>query len=916
MFKKKQFRLDVNSIPTLPAIAVEAIRLIEGEQSNFKSIADLLKNDQVLTGRILHYANTANIGSRSEVTSISRAIGLLGFNTVRSIILSVSIFDCFSDGSSNKSNELVNFWLHSIGVAVTSELLAKKLSFKNLEDAYIGGLIHDLGKLVFYMQSREEFEKVCLELRKGGSYDKNKLLPLEIESKTLGTTHIDIGKTIGDQWMFPSVLTNAMWMHHQPIIETIKPDNENIYQIIRLADILCITHNIGNSYFLSKDSYDHQHYHLALEKIMVNQNLSTDDIKEIMNSVVDKTKEVANILGYCDEEIYHNLISSANISLGSMSRNLELKNQELTSVNKILNATYELNKKIKSILSLEETIQEILISASKTFKSKSALCMIRNDRSNEFTGLIYTAGNFEEFSVPIKKFETKTDHKYGESDIEQEALKYLKKTSADLSNGSMQETGVVDIVSGSQFLATIFVADKKLTGSHGNVFGELMIDFQDTAIEEENLKDLTRNFEIFSSAASSLVERVLLEKELGFQVKNAAEILRKMEENQQQLFNSHRLATVGSLAAGAAHEINNPLTIISLHLQIIERKLEKENGNSDIRKRLKTISEQEQRISKIISDLMGFARPTQAKLGSANISDIMDKVLAVLGDRVSMNMISVKNDIPLNLPKVMVDSLQIEQVFMNLLINANHSMPEGGKIHINVETETDNMLTVCIKDTGLGITQENMGKIFDPFFTTKREGEGTGLGLAVCHSIVEHNGGSMFVDSTVGKGSIFYVKLPIDKASRLNEMKKIIDKKAEKKQTINENCRVLIVDDERILNETVQECLKDAGYEVDAAYDGVEGIGMLRYKKYHLLILDIRMPRKDGFDVLKFVSNEYPETKVIIITGLATDEEIKKTIKMGAYACIKKPFKIELIMERVNQAIKDICFVKAKLNRK
>ncbi len=134
--------IDVNSIPTLPAIAMEAIRLMEGEESNFNSVADLLKNDQVLAGRILHYANSAFIGSRAEVTTISRAISLLGFNTIRSLILSVSVFDCFKGNHAAKKDDFVSFWLHSIGVAATAEVLAKRLGFLVPEEAYLAGLVH------------------------------------------------------------------------------------------------------------------------------------------------------------------------------------------------------------------------------------------------------------------------------------------------------------------------------------------------------------------------------------------------------------------------------------------------------------------------------------------------------------------------------------------------------------------------------------------------------------------------------------------------------------------------------------------------------------------------------------------------------------------------------------------------------
>jgi CheY-like chemotaxis protein len=286
---------------------------------------------------------------------------------------------------------------------------------------------------------------------------------------------------------------------------------------------------------------------------------------------------------------------------------------------------------------------------------------------------------------------------------------------------------------------------------------------------------------------------------------------------------------------------------------------------------------------------------------------LVKKVLALTADRAIGANIELENYVPKNLPHVFVDASQIEQVMINLLINANQAMPSGGKIILRAEVDKGGRVCFSVTDTGTGITKNNLAKIFDPFFTTKKEGEGTGLGLAISHSIMEQNNGALRVSSEVGKGTTFTLLLPVDQGDRLRALKKAVDQQARKIDTAEETCRVLVVDDEQILNKMLQECLKAAGYEVDGAYDGVEGIGLLRYKKYHLILLDIRMPRKDGLEVLAFVRDEYPDIPVIIVTGLASMEEIQVTVKMGAYACIKKPFVIETVLAKASEAIADSC---------
>lgn len=893
--------IDVDKIPTLPAIAVEAIKLMEGESSSFDSVADLLQNDQVLSGRILHYANTAYIGARNKITTITRAISLLGFNTVRSIILSVSVFDCFSKVSAEQQEGLVKFWLHSIGVAVTAEILAKRLGFTCSDEAYLAGLVHDIGKLVCYIQMPNEFAEVCKELSKHGGYSTEGPLALSVEKELMGVDHTEVGNNVAQQWLFPEPVASAMWLHHQAVPGAIEPDSENIYQLVRFADVICVSHNIGSSYFLCPTAYDHQNYHFALENLLIHHNL-TDEMDTIIEEVMARIDSVAGVLGLHDEEAYHKLVASANVSLGAMSMNLDRQNQALVMANQVLDATHKMTRRLVPGMEIADALMEIIMAVRDAFGVSRCICMALDDETRQFVGQIYNSGEFNEFTAALDGASPVSS----EDDIKFEAVRELRKATVEFEHGTLAESGVAEIIAGSEFLASFFVGDQKSRGRSERIIGELLVDLQGTTLSAEKT-EVNRNFEVLASAAANGIDRILLEKDLCRQAGKMAADARKIEEHQRQLFNTHRLATVGRLAAGAAHEINNPLTIISLNLQIMHRLLASRPEEQELKDRLQVISDQETRISKIIADLMGFARPSEPKFSSVAVKDCMSSVLSVLGDRVSTAKIDIVNEIALDLPPIYVDAMQIEQVFMNLLINAIHAMPDGGRLLLRAELDNDERLAVIISDTGVGIARENIAKVFDPFFTTKKEGEGTGLGLAVCHSIIEHNGGAIQLLSSEGKGSTFTVSLPLDNGVQLRSLKRAVDQKEKEKPVEQEVCRILIIDDERLLNEMLQECLKAAGYEADGAYDGVEGIGMLRYKEYHLILLDVRMPRKDGLEVLDFMKNEYPDIPVIIITGLASLQEIKDTVKKGAFACLKKPFVLEKVLATVNKALAEKC---------
>ena len=231
---------------------------------------------------------------------------------------------------------------------------------------------------------------------------------------------------------------------------------------------------------------------------------------------------------------------------------------------------------------------------------------------------------------------------------------------------------------------------------------------------------------------------------------------KKMEE---QLIVTDRLASIGELSSGIAHELNNPLTGVIGFSQLL---LEKDVPD-DVREDLEIIHSEAQRTAKVVKNLLTFARKHDTEKGLVNINSNIEKVLELRAYEQKVSNIQVNTRFAPDLPEIMADYFQLQQVFLNIIINAEHFMIEAnnrGTLTITTE-RTGDIIRASLADDGPGIPKENLGHLFDPFFTTKEVGKGTGLGLSICHGIITEHGGRIYAESELGKGATFIVELPI-----------------------------------------------------------------------------------------------------------------------------------------------------------
>ena len=238
-------------------------------------------------------------------------------------------------------------------------------------------------------------------------------------------------------------------------------------------------------------------------------------------------------------------------------------------------------------------------------------------------------------------------------------------------------------------------------------------------------------------------------------------LVERLQGTQDELIRIEKITSLGQMAASIAHEINNPLAGVLVYTQLLSKKvtgatLKKEEALGYLSKMESEVS----RCSRIIRNLLDFARQTEPMLRLVDVNQVMEQVLAMVGHQAQLQNVEVAKEFSSSLPKVMADFDQLQQVFTNLTLNAIQAMPSGGTLTLHSST-VDGEVKVDVQDTGCGISKENLGKLFTPFFTTKEKGKGVGLGLAVAHGIIERHKGRIKVQSEVGKGTTFSVYLVV-----------------------------------------------------------------------------------------------------------------------------------------------------------
>jgi two-component system NtrC family sensor kinase len=298
-------------------------------------------------------------------------------------------------------------------------------------------------------------------------------------------------------------------------------------------------------------------------------------------------------------------------------------------------------------------------------------------------------------------------------------------------------------------------------------------DLRLTVTSRDEVGDLAAEFNEMTRALAQREEEIgTLNRDLEQKVRERTTQLEEknllLVRTQEELVRAAKLADIGILASGVAHEINNPLAIIRGNTELLQMAIPPDDSS---REEVDTIAQQVVRMERIVGGLLQFARQERKRLGRVDINQVLAEILRQVGHQVSLERITVRQELVPSLPEVQGDEEQLRQVFTNLILNAIQSMPEGGTLTVTTEPADDERLRVEVRDTGRGIPPADLEKIFNPFFTTRPEG--TGLGLSVSYGFVKEHRGTIEVTSRVDSGTTFRVLLPVSQENPAQEQREL-----------------------------------------------------------------------------------------------------------------------------------------------
>jgi len=749
----------IDSLPTLPAIAARLLALTASDDSNARQVIELISADPSLSAKVLSLCRTADKGVNSQNLTIDRAVVLLGFNAIRNAVLSVKVFERFGPQAERPDEATPNdgeaqgldratFWLHSLAVGVAAEMIAKahpKRTELAPDEAFVCGLLHDVGKIALDFVLPKSFARV-VELT-----DLNQANIAEYERRVIGIDHHTAGKRLAQQWGLPHMICDCIWLHGSAYETLPKLEHREMIGLISLADLIARRMHAGYSgnYSLRQD----------VGELARKLRLDPDAVSKVADRLHTELQARAQVLGLHDDtsnELMLDSVQRANEALGRINAVLDRQGKDTAAQAKILDAITGFNASASPGRSVQDVLDSVVDSCAKLLgpgfygaiypSSPGISCTPSSSGPNdevEQDGWLICQYNQE--GRPVHS-------QYIQAPPHTPNLCELDPSQPV----GLQLMGILPWLADYLVQAPDLREVRLMPLSCGWGAVAILLHDRDSTPPWKQLSSLTSTWGAQVAAAAQHDGARRLGEELA--TTNQA-----LAEAQDQLTRQASLARLGEMAAGAAHEMNNPLAVIAGRSQLLSMTLSK---GSKEQKAAQVVFQESHKLSSLITSLRLIADPPQPQRVPTDLASLLEETVnqfmssARQRDKAttfSLKMID-------KLPPVLIDPEQVHGALRELLLNAVQADPRSA-VQVKARLEPGGKsVVVQVIDDGEGMDPYTMEHAMDPFFSAKAAGRRVGMGLPRARQWLSGHGGGVELRSQHGEGTVATFFLPLDSA--------------------------------------------------------------------------------------------------------------------------------------------------------
>ncbi len=728
-------------LSTLPCTASLYIPKLTKPQFQPSVISDIIESDPVLTVRVLSLLSSRGMSMFDRRFSIANAVDKLPTNEIRDALLSLKVTNIQENPEQTPDRK--GLLKHSLAVACYAKVIADYSSPQmDAQLAYFAGLLHDIGKYALIETMPRSFLRITEQAK------KEKTNCRAIELKHIGLDHTLIGKRLAEKWQLPDLISLSIWLHHS-MTDTILHDmpEARIAAVIQLADFLARQSGIGNS-----GSFD---FLEPSEVWMIEFGIDSEKLKQIHQRARDEVNKKIAFLGIDAPDSlqkYVDAIQSAVIQYSQKDSEISNEFRKLQTVSGHFNFVKDFLLSISSGVSAID-IAENFATRWQKFYQTGRVCLYLLPQSGSQTLEAVVVGGLSQSEVAL--LNTPTDDpvipkiiadKFAIIDATDDITWLFEQLETDFDT---KRTKLAPIIFGAKAIGVI-VFELNYPSDIGLFEEQFKISLKMAGIVLAATMEKRKETH-FSERFVKLINLMAQDK---YSMMNRAE---HVEEKGESLFD-YSLSALAELAAGAAHELNNPLAVIAGRAQLLAES-EQNQGKKQI---LQQIQENANEASEIIEDLMSFAEPPSPRPSRTDISQIIEEALQLASRKAKTEKINSEIEISENITSLFIDSAQIVSAIANIICNAIESYGQvEGPVKISIQlADSEDFIKISIEDKGCGMNSETMKKATQPFFSAKPAGRKRGMGLAYAARLIQLNKGSLSIASETGKGTTVSIYLP------------------------------------------------------------------------------------------------------------------------------------------------------------